>query len=255
MLFFGYIPPLTSEQIASNPPETLAEVETEIFKQQNLLEEINDQVLELRKQNIDTKQREHDMWECQHSITFLKRRLKQFTRDVKTNGEDEAASTSSSLNICEPGPTLEKQLLAVQNSLIEEIAEEQRQIAELTNRLHELQQDISHNLISHQKIPLLSYSNTQNISRPKTAPPPPPQLPIFDLSIVNGIQSDGILEENDPTCDECHRQEARKNALLANISKVRDECAQFRGKLEDSREIAMDAADDFGNSNVLVTKF
>uniref|UniRef100_A0AC34F5H1 Uncharacterized protein n=1 Tax=Panagrolaimus sp. ES5 TaxID=591445 RepID=A0AC34F5H1_9BILA len=144
------------------------------------------------------------------------------------------------------------------NNIFETKAEEQRQIAELTNRLHELQQDISLNLISHQKTPLLSYSNNQNVltPRPKIAPPPPPpQPPIFDLAIVNGIQSDGILEENDPSCDECHRQEARKKALLENISKVRDECAQFRSKLEDSREVAMDAADDFGNSNVLVTKF
>uniref|UniRef100_A0A914Y3A7 Uncharacterized protein n=1 Tax=Panagrolaimus superbus TaxID=310955 RepID=A0A914Y3A7_9BILA len=199
------------------------------------------------------------MWECQHSITFLKRRLKTFTRDAKADGDEEASTStaSNSISICEAGPTLEKQLLAVQNSLIEEIAEEQRQIAELTNRLHQLQQDISLNLISHQKTPLLSYSNNQNAltPRPKIAPPPPPQPPIFDLAIVNGIQSDGILEENDPSCDECHRQEARKNALLANISKVRDECAQFRGKLEDSREVAIDAADDFRNSNVLVTKF
>jgi RalA-binding protein 1 len=255
--FKRYSPPLTSEQITSNPPENLTALENEIFKQQNLLEEINDQVLELRKQNIDTKQKEHEMWECQHSITFLKRKVKTFTRDnIKGDGDEEASiSTETELtNICESGPILEKQLLAIQNSLIEEIAEEQRQIAELTNRLHELQQDISINLLSQKTTSI----NTPNpvTPRPKMAPPPPPQAPIYDPAVVNAtILTDSILEENDPSCDECHRQEARKKALLENISKVRDECAQYRGKLEDSRECAIDAADDFGNSNVLVTKF
>uniref|UniRef100_A0AC34QWQ8 Uncharacterized protein n=1 Tax=Panagrolaimus sp. JU765 TaxID=591449 RepID=A0AC34QWQ8_9BILA len=226
----------------------------EITKQQNLLEEINDQVMLLRKQNCDTKQKEQEMWDVQQGITILKRKLKMTSQDLKDE-QNSKTTESETGSICEPGPKLEKHLLAVQNQLIEEIIEEQRQIVELSTRLEELQADL---LLHEEQNGLSNREKTPLAARPKLPPPPPP--PILDSNeIEKAIPTNGILEEIGQGCDECHRQESRHQILIDQIAKMRDECAQFRAKLEDSREtqktITVDAADDFGTASVVVTKF
>lgn len=214
------------------------------------------------------------MWDVQQGITVLKRKvgfcvlcvymfwfqLKTVSRDSKEEEEQvSSAAESENTSICEPGPRLEKHLLNIQHQLIEEIAEEQRQISELTNRLQELQADI---VFHDEQInsPASCKDKTQSKVRPKLPPPPPPKVPILDVKEVDKtIPTNGILENLGQSCDECHRQESRKQVLVEQIAKIRDDCAQLRAQLEDSREtqktITVDAADDFGTATVLVTKF
>jgi len=254
--FKRYIKPLTVSEITSHPPETFPELTEEITKQQYLLEEINDQVLYLRQQNLDTKPKEQEMWDVQQGITILKRKLRTVSRDSKDEEQISSVTEPENASICDSGPRLEKQLLNIQKHLVEEIAEEQRQISELTNRLQELQADIT----SHdEQINSVSPKEKSQTTRPKLPPPPPPKVPILDVKEIDrNIPTNGILENLGQNCDECHRQESRKQVLVEQITKIRDDCAQLRAQLEDSKEtqktFTVDAADDFGASAALVTK-
>lgn len=181
---------------------------------------------------------------------------------TKDTDEEEQSPTDESedTKICESGPRLERHLISIQKQLIEEIAEEQRQISELTNRLQELQEDLNNHEESLSTPSTPKRERTPLAMRPKMAPPPPPKPPIYKIEDVKEhIVTDGYLEELDQNCDECHRQESRQKVLIEQISKMRDDCAQLRAKLEDSREnqntLLVDAADDFGQATVLVTKF
>lgn len=66
---------MTVTDISSKPPESYADINDEITRQQNLLIEINDQVLTMRTQGLDTKKKEEEMWDVQQGITILKRKV------------------------------------------------------------------------------------------------------------------------------------------------------------------------------------
>jgi len=104
---------------------------------------------------------------------------------------------------------LEKQLLAVQHSLREEIAEEKRKVGQLLSRLRELNGGVG-------------------------APPSPASAPRNGFhhqpsasvsSSVSGYSVEGAERQ-------CEVEEKRKEELLAEVIHLRHLCAQLRARLE-----------------------
>uniref|UniRef100_A0A7E4UNH0 BMERB domain-containing protein n=1 Tax=Panagrellus redivivus TaxID=6233 RepID=A0A7E4UNH0_PANRE len=257
-----YARPLTCSEVMADPVLTQEDINIEIAKQQALLEEVNDQVLELRKQNKDTKLKQQEMWDVQQCITLLKRKLKNLSRNNGSTDDENASTSSDTSSVIEPGPLLERQLIAIQKVLIEDIVDEENEIAQLQQKLFDLQVDLDthKDQITQSSVIPPPPSNGTLTRRPRMAPPPPPQVPIWDPAVVStiGKLAQDLVEPSDSDCNECHRQEVRKSVLVSQLAKMRDECAQLRAKLDDSREtkqaVVVAAADDFGTSNVLITK-
>lgn len=163
---FRYLKPKSIDELRQNPPETLKEYEEEIFKQQNLLEYLHEQVdsgknyqfliinfqiqkgRQLGGRAEEMKGKEDQMWAIQTGITVLKRRYKALLDEKeqqkkgRENEEFDAINdeeTGTSMMDESMGPALlEKQLLAVQIAMRDEITEEKRKIGQLLSVLREV---------------------------------------------------------------------------------------------------------------------
>uniref|UniRef100_A0A915BG18 Rho-GAP domain-containing protein n=2 Tax=Parascaris univalens TaxID=6257 RepID=A0A915BG18_PARUN len=116
--------------IEGNLPDSEEELIKEEAKQRSSLNQLHQQIEELREMGLPSKSKEEQMWDVQTAVTLLNRKLKTLrgrrSESVETSERD--------------GPTLqmleEKQLLAAFTALREEIARCKADIIALESRLN-----------------------------------------------------------------------------------------------------------------------
>jgi RalA-binding protein 1 len=219
-----YRRPLTIDELKHRLPDTEADIQDELVKQENLLLELNQQVNDLRSRGLDVTAKEQSLWDVQTGITLLKRKLKNANADF---AEEEEASEGDNTHPNGINPAfLEKQLLAVQMAVKEEIAEEKRKIAQLLSRLREL----------HSKLPPEALENLAAMRR----------------------EAQQKAEVESVTSVDCGREEARRDELQDEVIRLRDLCAELRARLEHDTVLlktSTQPAGDVDAGSLLVTRF
>ncbi|KAL3072698.1 hypothetical protein niasHS_017672 [Heterodera schachtii] len=269
-----YLKPKSVVELQKNPPSEKNELENEIKKQQFLLEHLHGQVQQMREERLaERTAKEETMWEVQAAITMLKRRLKTLNEkgqrhdggegeegDGKVTGGTADGGTEADIPSPEDEQSttdfvlLEKQLLAVQTTLRDEIAEEKRLIAQLLSILRELHSKLpeeEQNKMSESQRQKYADENHKNsLNAPKNEDGP------FAQNLDKESEEDGKWGEW------CKAEEHRRDRLLGELIRYRKICSQLRARLEhDTALIALlqqqkhtDEAPP-ATANLLVTRF
>jgi len=213
-----YILPKTLDQLRQKLPETERELKDEILKQERLIDDLHGKVLKSRADSSVPYRddQEQEMWNVQMGITLLKRELKSLQSPSKTaepthNGtvnptpdQDISVIEVTALN----SALLEKQLLAVQQCLKEEVVEEKRKIALLLSQLRDINGQAS--------------------------PATPKPIPVHTRE-DSPINMQRIVPEpsaEQPSNDDLEANERIRDDLLSEIIRLRNLCAQLRARLE-----------------------
>ncbi|CAI2309908.1 unnamed protein product [Caenorhabditis sp. 36 PRJEB53466] len=184
-----YVPPLEGELVEKWLEEDdlkIGKVRDELTKQQFLLDLLHSKISARHERGRATGELDEHAWQVQNSITLIKRRLKQL---VETTPQIVSLRTTDTrcIEMYE-----EKQLMATQGMLREDISEERQRIARLCWRLRDITQ-------------LTSRSN-QDEEKDET--------------------EEKAWEER------CKLEEAARSALLEEITRLRSTCADLRARLE-----------------------
>uniref|UniRef100_A0A914GRI4 Uncharacterized protein n=1 Tax=Globodera rostochiensis TaxID=31243 RepID=A0A914GRI4_GLORO len=267
----GYLKPKSVEELQKNPPTALKELEDEIMKQQFVLEHLHGQIQQMREGgSAKTAAKEETLWAVQAAITMLKRRLKALNEKRRSDGRGERAAAKPDDGGTTDNPSedeqttnfvlLEKQLLAVQTTLREEIAEEKRQIAhllsvlrELRNRLPEEEQNKMNSSQRQMCDETQKNNSLMSSENDGTSTAEDKQQQNLD---------GGDSEENAKWEEMCRAEEARRDRLLGELIRYRKICAQLRARLEHDTVLInllqQQENDDKAPSaaaNLLVTRF
>ncbi|VDO25478.1 unnamed protein product [Haemonchus placei] len=229
-----YVPPRSPAEVEGWLCEDKPMIEEELNKQNNLLALLHRQATAITDAGGDAKCLDSRLWGVQTAITVLKRRLKaniellmtcvahgpvdsftvtaepkitlksdEFKMVTKAVAEPTPSSTSPSA-----GDLLcvemfeEKQLMAVQSMLRQDIVDEKRRIAHLCWKLHLTNVDCPH-----------------GTSGSTTSPFSPSQK-------VKDEDSEEVWRERSEL------EEAARAALVAEIVRLRNDCANLRAKIE-----------------------
>ncbi|CAJ0964124.1 unnamed protein product, partial [Mesorhabditis belari] len=119
----GYVPPKSGHELENWECEDRPRIEEEMEKQNKLLKCLHEQIQAVPDGDVK-KLLEERAWSVQQTVTALRRRRRSVAEPTKN--EENAESESIRGLMLE-----EKQLLAVQTNLLEEIAVEKKQVAEL----------------------------------------------------------------------------------------------------------------------------
>ncbi|KAI3420333.1 RalA-binding protein 1 [Globodera pallida] len=236
---FSYLKPKSVEELHKNPPTALKELEDEIMKQQFVLEHLHGQIQQMREGgSAKTAAKEETLWAVQAAITMLKRRLKALNEKSRSDGRGERAAKPDGGTTDSPSEDeqttnfglLEKQLLAVQTNLREEIAEEKRQIAHLLSVLRELRNKLpeeEQNKMNSSQRQMCDETQKNNSlmssQNDGTSTAEDKQQQNWD---------GGDSEENAKWEELCRAEEARRDRLLGELIRYRKICAQLRARLE-----------------------
>lgn len=129
-----YIPPKSCASIESWKCEDKPLIEQELLKQNNLLHHLHTRISGAQP-NREISHLEERLWQVQTAITALKRRLKAVAEPTtaSSSGQTEERACSEMFE--------EKQLMAIQMTLKEEIREERQKIVNLLYQLYILEQE------------------------------------------------------------------------------------------------------------------
>ncbi|EGT42303.1 hypothetical protein CAEBREN_30430 [Caenorhabditis brenneri] len=139
------------------------------------------------ERGFTTGQLDEHAWQVQNNITAIKRRLKQL---IESTPQVVPLDTSSDIRCIEMYE--EKQLMATQGMLREDILEEKQRIAKLLWRLE------------------VMGNNEEEKKDPEEA----------------------VDEDQEEWAERCKLEEAARSALLEEITRLRSACADLRARLE-----------------------
>uniref|UniRef100_A0A7I4XTG3 Rho-GAP domain-containing protein n=1 Tax=Haemonchus contortus TaxID=6289 RepID=A0A7I4XTG3_HAECO len=191
-----YVPPRSPAEVEGWLCEDKPMIEEELNKQNNLLALLHRQATAITDAGGDAKCLDSRLWGVQTAITVLKRRLKAVAEPTPSSTSP-SAGDSLCVEMFE-----EKQLMAVQSMLRQDIVDEKRRIAHLCWKLHLTNIDCSHG----------TSGNT-------TSPFSPSQK-------VKDEDSEEVWRERSEL------EEAARAALIAEIVRLRNDCANLRAKIE-----------------------
>ncbi|EYC24706.1 hypothetical protein Y032_0013g2064 [Ancylostoma ceylanicum] len=202
-VFKRYVPPKAASDVEGWLCEDKPMIEEELNKQNNLLTYLHRQTTAISDAGGDVSSLESQLWGVQTAITALKRRLKAVAEPTPST-----TSPSSSDRPCIE-MFEEKQLMAVQSMLRQDILEEKRRIARLCWKLRGCE--------------------VENIQ---------PTEAVQEQQVIEGRKSKG--EESEEVWRErCALEEAARAALVAEIVRLRNDCASLRAKIEQAGQTQM----------------
>lgn len=188
-----YTPPLEGRLVEKWLEEDelkTAQIHEELTKQQFLLDLLHSKISARHERGRTTAELDEHAWQVQNNITAIKRRLKQLVDAAPQVVSLDTTADSRCIEMYE-----EKQLMATQGMLREDVSAERQRVAELCWRLHNCKQ-------------LVNENEEENTNKK------------IDF------------EEEQEWTERCKLEEAARSALLEEITRLRSTCADLRARLE-----------------------
>ncbi|KAK5967468.1 hypothetical protein GCK32_006100 [Trichostrongylus colubriformis] len=196
ILLHWYVPPKSPTEVEAWLCEDKPMIEEELNKQNNLLAQLHRKATAITDAGGDATCLDSQLWGVQTAITALKRRMKAVAEPTPSS-----TSPSTSDRPCVE-MFEEKQLMAVQSMLRQDILDEKRRIARLCWKLR------SANGVCVHEVPC---------STP---------APFSPSHRAKDEDSEEVWRER------CELEEAARAALIAEIVRLRNDCANLRAKIE-----------------------
>ncbi|WKX92600.1 hypothetical protein Q1695_010546 [Nippostrongylus brasiliensis] len=192
-----YVPPKAPAEVEEWLCEDKPMIEAELNKQNNLLALLHRQITAITDAGGDASDLESQLWGVQTAITALKRRLKSVAEPTPSTSTP-SAKEQPCMEMFE-----EKQLMAVQSMLRQDILEEKRRIARLCWQLRSV------DVVKELEPAAQNSSNSSSLSLK-----------------AKDEDSEEVWRER------CELEEAARAALIAEIVRLRNDCANLRAKIE-----------------------
>ncbi|CAD6190842.1 unnamed protein product [Caenorhabditis auriculariae] len=196
-----YIPPRAAAEVETWVCEDLKEVRGELRKQNCLLDVLHNKISARHQKRLPTRSLDEQLWQVQCAITVLKRRVKQFP-------EPPPVASVTQVDPCCAEIYEEKQLMATQGMLREDLVDEQRRIALLCWKLREL------GVESPRVFGMASLCNSTDSEEATSS------------STSADVDENSLLSAEEREWKErCRLEDAARSALLGEIVRLRNECA------------------------------